>query len=155
MMPGAETVSVPARAAPPLLLFRAAGLRFALPISHAVEILRPLSLDPVPGAPGFVLGISIVRGLATPVVSLRGLLGAACEEPSRLILLRVGARRVALAVEGVEGISPIPGSVFSGAPPLLGRVASGALEAVAALDGELLIVLEAGKLLGEAPWGAA
>lgn len=139
----------------PLVLLRAAGLLLGLPIAHVVEILRPLPADPVPGAPLFVIGLSLIRGLATPVVSLRALLGAPPEPPTRLAVLRTGPRRAALAVDAVEGLARVPAASFTAAPPLLSRVASGALESVAALDGALLLVLETGRLLGDAAWSAA
>lgn len=154
MSPSAGFLFAPSQVGPLLVIFRAADLLLGLPVAHVVEILRPLPADTVPGAPPFVTGLSLIRGLATPVVSMRALLDAPPGFPTRLAVLRTGPRRVALAVDAVEGLARAPAASFMEAPPLLTRIAAGALESVAALDGALLLVLEAGKLLGEGTWPA-
>src|SRR5688572_15607941 len=47
----------------------------ALPLDAVVETMRPLVVEPVAGAPGFVSGLSIVRGEPIPVVDAARLLG--------------------------------------------------------------------------------
>ena len=137
-----------------LLLVRCAGSSFGLPVASILEIMRPLPVEAVPGAPAFLAGLAIIRGAATPVASMRAMLGAEPAPASRFVLLRTGTRRVALAVDTVTGLARIPETDLASAPPLVGRIASGALDSVAALDGALLLILETGRLLDDLPQAA-
>src|SRR6185295_1225682 len=85
-----------------LLLIQARTRICALPLDHVTETLRPLPIQPVPVAPPFILGLSVIRGEPVPVVDLGRLMGFP-EEPRirRLVSVRVGSRRAALAVEAV------------------------------------------------------
>jgi purine-binding chemotaxis protein CheW len=124
------------------------GGRFSgLPLEHVVEVMRPLPLERVAETRGFVRGMSIIRGEPVAVVDARRLLGdGELELGGRLVALRVGARRVALHVDEVLGVRVIAQQVLSEVPPLLGD-ASAARTAIGALDGRLLELLDAARLL--------
>jgi purine-binding chemotaxis protein CheW len=133
------------------LLCRARGRLCALPLAHVAEAMRPLPVEPVAGAPAFVLGLARIRGAATPVVDLGALLGAPGEPAAtRFLTLRLGGRAAALAVEEVLGVREL-GAASGPLPPLLAGAPAEAVAEVGALDGELLFVLEAGSLVPEAP----
>ncbi|HEX8910049.1 MAG TPA: chemotaxis protein CheW [Anaeromyxobacteraceae bacterium] len=121
----------------------------ALPIRAVTETMRPAAARPLAGAPPFVAGVAIVRGVPTPVIDLAALLGGAPEEaPGRWVIVRCGARLAALAVRGVVGVTSLPGAAETQVP-LLDGAASGAVAALRALDGELLVVLEESRLVPE------
>lgn len=123
------------------------GRYSGLPLEHVVEVMRPLPLERVADAQAFVRGMSIVRGEAVPVVDARRLLDGGEPGPGgRLVTLRVGPRRVALHVDGVLGVRTIAQEVLREVPPLLGD-ASAARTALGALDGRLLELLDAARLL--------
>jgi purine-binding chemotaxis protein CheW len=128
------------------------GGRFSgLPLEHVVEVMRPLPLEQVAEAREFVRGMSIVRGEPVPVVDARRLLGGGEAAPGgRLVTLRVGARSVALHVDDVLGVRLIAVELLREVPPLLGH-ASEARMALGALDGRLLEVLDAARLLPAEP----
>src|SRR5215467_11854932 len=50
------------------LLVRVHGSLCALPLGHVQEVLRPLPLQAVPGAPAFVCGVTVIRGGVMPVI---------------------------------------------------------------------------------------
>ncbi|MCC6740386.1 MAG: chemotaxis protein CheW [Planctomycetia bacterium] len=143
------TPSANASPAPLFLLIPLDHMVCALPASEVLEILRPLPVDSVPGSPAVVLGLSLIRGEPTPVLDLRRLLGAGPAPSGRFIVLRTDRRRVALAVEGVSGTERIPSEALDQAPPLVSRAAAEALEAIASLDGALLLVLRTARLIPE------
>lgn len=118
----------------------------ALPVEAVVETRRPAAVRPLSGAPPWVSGVAIVRGVPAPVVDLAALLGGPAEAaPARWVIVRCGARVAALAVRQVAGVRPLPGG---GAElPLLAGAAEGAVASLRALDRELLVVLEAGRLV--------
>lgn len=130
------------------LLCSVGGRLYAIPVEHVVETMRPLPIEPIAGAPAIVSGLSIVRGEAVPVVDGARLLGSASTSPSsssspasRFVAMRVGARRVVLAVDGVVGIRHIPAAALHELPPLLRDAAAEVVDGIGALDAQLLVVL--------------
>lgn len=137
----------------PVLLIRSRSVVGALPLASVVETLRPPAIESLRGVPSFVLGVSIIRGAPVPVVDLGSVLGAQGERrSSRLVTLRSGSRVVAVAVEEVMGVRPIPSSDLQVLPPLLGDSSAPAVESMAALDGDLLLLLRAARLVPEDVW---
>jgi len=129
------------------LVVTAGARACALPIEHVVETMRPLPVEPMPGAPKFVLGLATVRGAPLPVVGLSALLGVASPRtPTRFVTVRVAARSVSLAVDAVEGVVALDRAKFEALPPLV-RDAGDAIEALAPLDDRFLLVLRAARLL--------
>lgn len=123
----------------------------ALPLAQVLETLRPQPLETLPEAPPHVLGLARIRGQALPVLDLAGLLGLerpASEPAHRLVHLRVGRRRAALLVDEVLGLRPLDTAAQQALPPLLSESAAlAAVQTLARLDGELLLVLSAARLL--------
>jgi len=140
------------------LVCRISGGLCGLPLAHVKETMRPLPVEPVAGAPAFVLGLALIRGVAVPVVDATRLLGgdqpeAATKDqwPRRLVTLEAGGRPLALAVDGVVGVRSIPAAARDALPRLLSQAASDVIATVGALDAELFVVLQAGHLLPEGP----
>jgi len=131
------------------LLCRAGRLRIALPIETVVEIMRMLPLEPVTGAPKYVNGLSVIRGAPVPVVDVGLLVAGEITRPARLVAIRTGGRITALAVDEVIGINAIAEDAFGRLPPLLQEAASDTISAIGAVDSELLICLQAGRLVPE------
>ena len=136
----------------PFLILRLGALRCALPLLHVVETMRPLPARPLPKAPEFVGGVSVIRGEPLPVVDLALLLGAAAGKPGRFVVVRSGGRKVALAVEAVVGICAVASETLAGVPLLLSKAPADIVSALGALDKDLLVVLEAGRILPEEVW---
>jgi purine-binding chemotaxis protein CheW len=139
----------------PVLLVRAGGRVCALPLADVMETMRPLPTTPVAGLPPFVLGAAVVRGAAVPVVKLSAFLGTAeASSPARFVLVRCGARAAVLAVEEVSGVVALERGDRA-ERPLLGVAEGAAAEALGALDGELLVVLRAARIVPDDAWRAA
>jgi len=135
-----------------VLLVTAGGVRCALQISSLVETMRPLPLRAFAGAPSFVPGVSVIRGEALPVVNLAGLLGGTSSDPSRLVVVRTGQRKVALAVDRVIGIHDMEPGRVAAVPPLLSCVASEAIASLGSLDSDLLAMLRTSHVVPEDVW---
>jgi chemotaxis methyl-accepting protein methylase/chemotaxis signal transduction protein len=146
---GAGSVLAPAAA----LFVHAGGHRCALPLSSVAEIMRPLPIEPLAGAPQVVLGLSIIRGTPVPVVALGRLLGSEVQGPcTRFVMVRAGERRVALSVDAVLGVREIASSQLGAMPPLLRDAHAERVEAIGALDAELFLVLNAAHLVPDEVW---
>lgn len=132
------------------LLFRA-GIRLcAMPLASIVETMRALPIEPLANGPGFISGVSIIRGSPVPVIDAGALIGEPGDKRRRLVTVDVGGRLVALAVDGVVGVTGIAADLLEGLPPLLREAAGDVVRAISVLDGELLLRLEAGRLIPEA-----
>lgn len=126
----------------------------AVRLADVVETMRPLAIEPLTGAPAFVLGVSIIRGAPVPVVDAGALVGAGPSPCRRLVALRVDRRAVALGVDDVVGVRAIAGPTLRDLPPLLGEARADGIASLGSLDRELLLVLHAARILPEAVWAS-
>jgi purine-binding chemotaxis protein CheW len=129
------------------LLCRAAGVLCALPIEHVIETMRLPAVEPLPDAPHFIAGLAIVRGAPLPVIDVARLFGKESELPERLVVARAGQRRVGLAVAAVVGTRVLPDDMLHRLPLLLRDASREAVSDIGALDGELMVVLRAARIV--------
>jgi purine-binding chemotaxis protein CheW len=124
----------------------------ALPLTYVIETMRQLPIEPITGVPCFVLGVSIIRGIATPVVDLGVVLAARQCNGERVVTVRLGERQVALSVDAVLGVRELDSSTVSEMPPLLKGASRGSIETLGTLDEQLLMVLCASWELPDEVW---
>ena len=129
------------------LLCRAGTVLCALPLAQVVEVMRLLPIEMVAGAVPPVRGLCIIRGAPVPVVDAGSLLGESTMRAERLVAIRVGARRVALAVTSVLGIRWIEAQALHRLPPLLRDAASETIAAIGTLDAQLMFFLNAARIV--------
>ncbi len=134
----------------PCLIFRVGSRLCALPLDGVIETLRPLPLDPLPAAPDFVRGLSLIRGAPTPVVDAAALFGEADAAPTRLITVAAGERTVALAVAGAIDIRTIERAALHALPPLLRNAVGTVVQALGVLDAALLLLLDGAHIVPDA-----
>lgn len=138
----------------PVLVVTVGALACAIPLHHVAETMRPLAIEPVAGTPRFVPGVAVIRGAPTPVVDLAALLdnGEPRATYGRFVTIKLGARRVAIGVDGVVGVTTLEPAQLGELPPILRDVAADLVEAIGARDGQLLVVLRAARLLPDEVW---
>jgi purine-binding chemotaxis protein CheW len=135
----------------PALVCRVRNLCCALSVSHVVETMRPQPVEPLTSAPGFVIGVAVIRGVAVPVVDVGALLGSPePPRPTRFVTLAIGTRSVALAVEGIVGVRSLPRDALEELPPLLRDARHDAVERIGTLDASLLVVLRTARMVTDA-----
>lgn len=141
-----------------MLVTRVGGVACALPIAHVVETMRPLPVEPIRGAHDRALavvdGLAMIRGAPVPVVDARKLLGVPAGAATRFVIVRVQQRSIALVVDAVLEVRRIDVDALPGLPPLLSGAQHDLVSAIGALDAELLIVLDAGRVLPDDGWRA-
>ena len=96
----------------------------------------------------------MVRGVPTPVIDMGVVLGAPEGAISRFVTLRVEARQVALAVSMVLGVRYLDEATVQTLPPLLKGASLDAIEAIGALDAQMLLVLRSSWKLPDELWQA-
>ncbi len=131
------------------LLCRVGTLLCALPLEHVAETMRPMPVENIPGAPEYIVGMSVVRGAALPVVSLAHLFAGDSADAGRLVVLGHGNRRVGVLVDEVVGVRSLPPEIFHRLPPLLRDAASRAVAEIGTLDGEFMVALAAARSVPE------
>ncbi|HEX4511740.1 MAG TPA: chemotaxis protein CheW [Burkholderiaceae bacterium] len=122
----------------------------ALPLQHVIETMRMLHVEAFPGAPGFVRGIALVRGVPVPVVEAARLLGTGPGPGARWVTLKTGERTVVLAVDEVLGVRAVPAEDRLALPPLLREASAEIVATLGRLDAGLLVVLQAAHAWPEA-----
>ena len=138
----------------PVLIVMAGARACAIPLDRVAEPMRPLPIEPVAGMPGFVRGVSLIRGAPTPVVDLKALLekGENSATHGRFVTIKVGERRVAIGVDGVVGLVNLDSAQLAELPPILGDAAAGLIEAIGTRDAQLLVVLRAARSVPDEVW---
>jgi purine-binding chemotaxis protein CheW len=136
------------------IVCRAGARLVAVPLAAAVETMRPLPVDPLPGAPPFVRGAAVVRGAPTPVLDVAHLLGERDVTPRRFVTVDAGGRTAALAVTDVLGVRDLAGAQHLEWPSVVGDGADGAAEEILAFGQALLVLLRHTRLVPEATWAA-
>ena len=126
----------------------------AFPLQHVAETMRPLPIEPIAGTPGFVRGVSVIRGLPTPVVDLKALLENSDNSPSygRFVTLKYDTRRVVTGVDSVVGLRNLDSAQLAELPPLLRDVTADLIESFGTLDAQLLLVLHAARIVPDEVW---
>jgi purine-binding chemotaxis protein CheW len=131
-----------------VLLVRAGRWLCALPVPCVLETMREQAVRPLAGTPTFVRGLSLIRGVSTAVICLSTLLeGRASSERARLVLLRVGEGRVAVAVDAVHGLADLAELEMQALPALASEIRQQHVESIHRMDGELVVLLQTARLL--------
>jgi purine-binding chemotaxis protein CheW len=143
------------------VLFTLNGVRYAVDIRYVTEIEREYRITPVPGLPGWVLGVINLHGEIVSVVDLarflRVDLPAAPRPPGMLLVAHAGAQQIGLMVDRVEHIVPYSADELLSPPfetgPDLAKVLQGVIKHDRSFDGVIerdqpfIRVLDCEKLL--------
>ena len=128
------------------------GVLCALPLEYVGETMRPLPVTRIAGAPTFVQGLAVVRGVPTAVVDAAVLLSGQPSRPTRFVTVKTGGRCVVLAVDAVIGVVETPAADVEALPPLYQKRGSDAFTAIGTFDEELLLVLRSSRLMTDDVW---
>lgn len=104
------------------LLVRVSDELYALPSAAVREVARWRNPTPVPGAPPVLPGIISQRGVVTPIIDLRLLLGLAANpttRATRLIMLHHEQCDLALLVDAVLDLTAFATSALTPTPAAL------------------------------------
>lgn len=139
-----------------VLVVTAGARACAIPVQHVAETMRPLPIESLAGTPGFVRGLSVIRGAPLPVLDLKALLEGNDAAPTygRFVTVKIGERRFALGVDAVVGLRNLSSSRLEDLPPLLQHAGRDSIEALCADDAQLLVLLHTLRLVPDEVWAA-
>jgi len=130
-----------------VLIAQVGTLACAIPVEHVVETMRPLPIEPLGHGAAYVRGIAVIRGAPTIVIDVAELFNTSAGARSRFVVVRAADRMAALIVDSVSEVRAIDAAELGALPPLARAASSDVIAAIGAIDRELVVVLEAAKLV--------
>ena len=134
-----------------ILVFEVGGQRYGLPAADVLELVRAVTITPLPDAPAVIEGVVNVRGRVLPVLDVRARfrLPAQPLDPSEhFIVASTGARGVILRVDRATHLALVDESAIQ-SPPTPGANA-GPVAGVAALDDGMILIHDLATFLSSA-----
>lgn len=138
-----------------LVTFRLMDETYGINVMQVQEVLRISEIAPVPGAPGYVLGIINLRGNVVTVIDTRtrfGLPTGELDDASRIVIIESEQQVVGILVDSVAEVVELRQSEIDTAPNIGNEENSRYIQGVASRDEDLLIVVDLNKLLTEEEW---
>lgn len=138
-----------------LVTFRLKDETYGINVMQVQEVLRVTEIAPVPGAPGYVLGIINLRGNVVTVIDTRsrfGLPSSEQDDASRIVIIESDDQVVGILVDSVAEVVELRQSEMESAPNVGNDESSRYIQGVASRDEDLLIVVDLNKLLTEEEW---
>lgn len=129
--------------------FRVGQETFGVPIGAVHEILRPLPVTPVPGAPPHIEGVINLRGRIISIMDLRKRCGAPAEphRRNRIVVAESEGRRIGLMVDSASEVLRIPEATIEPPSSVFGDAPAGFVSGVAKLANRLVILVDLARLL--------
>jgi purine-binding chemotaxis protein CheW len=128
---------------------------YGINVMQVQEVLRVSEIAPVPGAPGYVLGIINLRGNVVTVIDTRtrfGLPANEVDDASRIIVIESEKQVVGILVDAVAEVVELMESDIDVAPNVGTEDSSRYIQGVASRDEGLLILVDLNKLLTDEEW---
>ncbi|MCG6967364.1 MAG: chemotaxis protein CheW [Chromatiaceae bacterium] len=138
-----------------LVTFRLKEETYGINVMQVQEVLRVTEIAPVPGAPGYVLGIINLRGNVVTVIDTRtrfGLPTTERDDSSRIVIIESEQQVVGILVDSVAEVVELRQSEIDSAPSIGSEESSRYIQGVASRDEDLLIVVDLNRLLSEEEW---
>jgi purine-binding chemotaxis protein CheW len=136
---------------PEVLIFEVGGQRYGLPVADVQELVRAVTVTPLPSGPAIVEGVINLRGCLVPVLDIRArfrLPAKKVEHTDHLIVARAGERPVALRVDRALELRRLEAAHVDSAAKVLPGVAY--VAQVAKLPDGLVLIHDLGTFLTQA-----
>jgi purine-binding chemotaxis protein CheW len=135
--------------------FRLENETYGINVMQVQEVLRYTDIAPVPGAPGYVLGIINLRGNVVTVIDTRSRFGLSFSEATdstRIVIIEAEKQVIGILVDSVAEVVYLRTSEIDNAPNVGTDESAKFIQGVSNRDGELLILVDLNKLLDEEEW---
>ena len=132
------------------ILFTVAGTTYALPSGDVRHMQMADEVTRVPNAPEFVDGVVFSRGEVVPIVNLRSRFGferTPNNLRSRLIIVQLGARQVALLADGAREFVRIPQNLVQPPHEAVAGMSGRYVEGIATVGDRLILILNLQRIL--------
>ena len=133
-----------------VIIFQLMDKEYAIGVDVVQGIEKSLSITRVPKTPPYVKGVINLRGVVTPIVSLRerfGLESKEIDDSTRIIIVTLDEFDVGLIVDAANDVLDIPIESIESQPEVVGSVESDFISGVAKVEKRLLVMLNLDKVL--------
>lgn len=134
--------------------FRLGDEIYGVNVMQIREVLRHSEITPVPGAPGYVLGIINLRGNVVTVIDTRkrfGLAPGEIDDQARIVIVEVDTQVVGMLVDSVADVTYLKQSEIETTPNIGNEETSKFIQGVCNKDEELLILIELERMIDTSP----
>ena len=135
--------------------FRLANETYGINVMEVQEVLRFSDIAPVPGAPTYVLGIINLRGSVVTVIDTCqrfGLPPIEITENTRVVIIETAHQVIGILVDAVAEVVYLKRSDIDSTPNVGNDESAKFIQGVTHREGQLLILVDLNKLLGEEEW---
>lgn len=134
-----------------LVTFLLKDEEFGFDIMSVQEIIRLPKIAKLPHTPGYVEGVSNLRGAILPIIDIRARFGMESEERterSRVLVLDVDGQRTGLLVDGVRQVTRVEAQDFEEPPDAIRNGTTDYVNGVVKLEngGRIIIALDARRV---------
>lgn len=133
--------------------FKLGAEKFGVDILKVQEINNVKEFTKIPHTPAYVEGAINLRGKVIHVLNLRkkfGLEPKPQDELSKIVIMNVGGIVMGILVDSVADVLDIPQNLIVPSPAVTAEKNTEFIQGIARLEQGLIIILDMGKLLGEA-----
>jgi len=123
--------------------------KYAVDIGVIREIIRPMKIRPMPGAPSFIEGVINIRGDVIPVMEMRKRFEVEGERelPPRMIIVKVEDKWVGMIVDSVTEVIRMPASEIKPPPKVMGGDGAKYVGGVCQHGDDLIVLLNVDEML--------
>ncbi|OAJ35435.1 chemotaxis protein CheW [Piscirickettsia salmonis] len=135
--------------------FRLAEETYGINVMQVQEVLRHTEIAPVPGAPGYVIGIINLRGNVVTVIDTRKRFGLESQETTdntRIVIIEAEKQVIGILVDSVAEVVYLRASEIETAPSVGNEESARFIQGVSNREDELLILVDLNKLLSDEEW---
>lgn len=135
--------------------FRLDNETYGINVMQVQEVLRHTEIAPVPGAPGYVLGIVNLRGNVVTVIDTRqrfGLAPAEVTDQTRIVIIEAERQVVGILVDSVAEVVYLRQSEIETAPNVGTDESARFIQGVCNKNDELLILVDLDRLMTDDEW---
>lgn len=125
---------------------------YGVNVMQVQEVLRVTEIAPVPGAPGYVLGIINLRGNVVTVLDTRARFGLPqqdVDDASRILIIESSDQVVGILVDSISEVVYLRESEIEPAPNVGNEESSRFIQGVCNREETLLILVDLNKFLTE------
>jgi len=133
-----------------LVIFELGAEHFGIDIASVEGINKMLDITKIPKAPGYMLGITNLRGSVLPVIDLQkrfGMVEQAQTNETRIVVANMDGVKIGMVVSAVSEVLTIDDDVVEPPPPMVSNINSEFIVGVAKIDKRLVILLDLAKVL--------
>ena len=135
--------------------FNLDGETYGINVMQVQEVQNYTEIAPVPGAPGYVLGIINLRGNVVTVIDTRqrfGLPVGEITDNTRIVIIEADQNVVGVLVDSVAEVVYLHQSEIESAPKAGNEESARFIQGVCNKNDKLLILVELEKMLTEREW---